>query len=155
MKKFMTESIVRMLCAAAETENPGAGTGCESADNFSNPNEALMKEIKAEEEEREKEEKKNAAKLQVQQDTYEQEQQAIELRYKRAVEKAQTKKLKARTEENNKYFAGGIDTDVHKKNIQEINNTYNKEENEADNERCKALRNLRTKNPEGYSRSRW
>ena len=141
------------LCAAADTENPG----CKSADDFSKPNAEIMKEIEKEEQERELQEKKNAAKNQLQKDRYEQERDAIELRYQRAKEKAEAKKLKARTEENNKYNAGGVDTEEHKANIQKIREEYSRDIDTADNERSKALSNLRDKNPEGYRRSdsRW
>lgn len=122
-------------------------------DGFSNPNSEIMDEIKKEEEEREREEKKNAAKIQLQIDTFEQELAAIELRQARAKEEAKTKALKARTDENEKYMAGGKDTEDHKKAIAAIEEEYAKNIRKADDEFTKAYQNLKAKNPMGYSRS--
>lgn len=149
MKNFSEIGLVSVKCMAVEDE------ACESVDGFSKPNADIMKEIKAEEDARVREEQKNAAKNQLQLDSYVQEKEAIELRYKRDEEAASSEKLKARTKENNAYMEGGIDTEEHKKNLEKIEDAYTKAMDIASNKRRKALENLRTKNPRGYDRSRW
>lgn len=127
---------------------------CESVDNFSKPNEDIMKEIEAEEKAREREEQKNAAKIQLQKDSYKQESEAIELRYSRAMSDTKADRLKAITKENDAYKAGGVDTKAHQENLRKIEDEFNKAESKASDARYTALENLRTKNPEGYRRNR-
>ena len=136
------------LCMAIEDE------ACASVDGFSKPNADIMKEIEAEEKAREREEQKNAAKIQLQKDSYRQESEAIELRYQRAIADAKADRLKAITKENDAYKAGGVDTKEHQENLRKIEEDYNKADNKASSARYDALENLRTKNPEGYRRNR-
>lgn len=136
------------LCMAIEDE------ACASVDGFSKPNADIMKEIEAEEKAREREEQKNAAKIQLQKDSYRQESEAIELRHQRAIADAKADRLKAITKENDAYKAGGVDTKEHQENLRKIEEDYNKAESKASNARHDALENLRTKNPEGYRRNR-
>ena len=138
-----------VLCAPVEDE------ACGAVDGFSKPNADIMKEIKAEEEARVRDEQKNAAKNQLQLDSFRQEKEAIELRYDRAIADAKADKLKARTKENNAYTEGGVDTEVHKQNLEKIENAYNEACEKAAREKNKAMNNLRTKNPRGYDRDRW
>lgn len=150
MKKLFNLGIVttNMLCMAIEDE------ACASVENFSKPNAEIMKEIEAEEKEREREEQKNAAKNQLQKDSYKQESEAIELRYSRAVADAKADRLKAITKENNAYKEGGVDTKVHQENLRKIEDEYQKAESKAADARHTALENLRMKNPEGFRRNR-
>ena len=136
------------LCMAIEDE------ACASVDGFSKPNADIMKEIEAEEKAREREEQKNAAKIQLQKDSYRQESEAIELRHQRAIADAKADRLKAITKENDAYKAGGVDTKEHQENLRKIEEDYNKAESKANTARYDALENLRTKNPEGYRRNR-
>lgn len=149
MKNF-AENIqsVNNKCMAIEDE------ACASVDGFSKPNADIMKEIEAEEKAREREEQKNAAKIQLQKDSYRQESEAIELRYQRAIADAKADRLKAITKENDAYKAGGVDTKEHQENLRKIEEDYNKAESKANTARYDALENLRTKNPEGYRRNR-
>ena len=152
MKNFNNELGVmcaNMLCMAVEDE------ACGVVDGFSKPNADIMKEIKAEEEARVRDEQKNAAKNQLQLDSFRQEKEAIELRHDRAIAEAKADKLKARTKENNAYTEGGVDTEVHKQNLEKIERAYNEACEKADREKSKAMNNLRTKNPRGYDRDRW
>lgn len=137
-----------MLCMALEDE------ACAQVDGFSKPNADIMKEIEAEEKAREREEQKNAAKNQLQKDSYKQDSEAIELRYSRAISKAKEARLKAITEENDAYRAGDIDTKVHQENLRKIEEEYQKAESKANDIRYTALENLRVKNPEGFRRNR-
>lgn len=138
-----------VLCAPVEDEV------CGVVDGFSKPNADIMKEIKAEEEARVRDEQKNAAKNQLQLDSFRQEKEAIELRYDRAIAEAKADKLKARTKENNAYTEGGVDTEVHKQNLEKIERAYDEACEKARREKMKAMDNLRTKNPRGYDRDRW
>lgn len=138
-----------VLCAPVEDE------ACGAVDGFSKPNADIMKEIKAEEEARVRDEQKNAAKNQLQLDSFRQEKEAIELRYDRAIAEAKADKLKARTKENNAYTEGGVDTEVHKQNLEKIERAYDEACEKARREKMKAMDNLRTKNPHGYDRDRW
>ena len=149
MKNF-AENIqsVNNKCMAIEDE------ACASVDGFSKPNADIMKEIEAEEKAREREEQKNAAKIQLQKDSYRQESEAIELRHQRAIADAKADRLKAITKENDAYKAGGVDTKEHQENLRKIEEDYNKAESKASTARYDALENLRTKNPEGYRRNR-
>lgn len=137
-----------MLCMAVGDDE------CASVDGFSKPNAEIMKEIEAEEKAREREEQKNAAKNQLQKDSYRQESEAIELRYSRAVAEAKADRLKAITKENDAYKEGGVDTKVHQENLRKIEDDYQKAENKASDARYTALENLRMKNPEGFRRNR-
>lgn len=128
---------------------------CTAVDGFSNPNAELMAEIKKEEEERVRNEQKNAAKIQLQEDSYRQEKEKITLRKKRAEEAAYAKKLKARTEENEKFAAGGILIEEHQENLKKIEDDYNKEISKADEEYRLAYNKLKQMNPEGYRRVDW
>lgn len=150
MKNF-AEQIqgVNNKCMAVEDET------CGVVDSFSKPNADIMKEIKAEEEARVRDEQKNAAKNQLQLDSFRQEKEAIELRYDRAIAEAKADKLKARTKENNAYTEGGVDTEVHKQNLEKIERAYDEACEKALREKNKAMNNLRTKNPRGYDRDRW
>lgn len=138
-----------VLCAPVEDE------ACGVVDGFSKPNADIMKEIKAEEEARVRDEQKNAAKNQLQLDSFRQEKEAIDLRYDRAIADAKAVKLKARTNENNSYTEGGVDTEVHKQNLEKIERAYDEACEKARREKNKAMDNLRTKNPRGYDRDRW
>lgn len=152
MKNFNSElgvMFANMLCMAVEDET------CGVVDGFSKPNADIMKEIKAEEEARVRDEQKNAAKNQLQLDSFRQEKEAIELRYDRAIAEAKADKLKARTKENNAYTEGGVDTEVHKQNLEKIERAYDEACEKAQREKNKAMNNLRTKNPRGYDRDRW
>lgn len=150
MKTNFAENIlgVNNKCMAAEAES------CASVDGFSKPNAELMKEIEAEEKAREREEQKNAAKNQLQKDSYKQESEAIDLRYSRAIADAKAARLKAITAENDTYKEGGVDTKVHQENLRKIEEDYQKAESKAHEVRVTALDNLRMKNPEGYKRNR-
>ena len=150
MKTNFSEVILnnRIMMAIGDDE-------CANVDGFSKPNADIMKEIKDEEEKRVRDEQKNAAKIQLQVDSYKQESEAIELRYKRAEEEAYVTKLKARTAENKAYTEGGIDTEVHKANLEKIERAYDEAMDKASRERTKALDNLRQRNPRGYERTRW
>lgn len=123
-----------------------------SVDAVSRPNKDIMDEIKKEEEDRIREEKKNAAKNQVAEDNCRQQKEAIELRFMRAQERAHTDRLKARTAENQKYQAGDIDTEDHKKALDKISEEYYQTIRKAEEERDKALENLQTANPRAYSK---
>jgi hypothetical protein len=127
---------------------------CASVDGFSKPNADIMKEIEAEEKERERTEQKNAAKIQLQKDSYQQESEAIELRHDRAIADAKAYRLKAITKENDAYKAGGVDTKEHQSNLRKIEEDFYKAQNKAEDARRTALENLRMKNPEGYRRVR-
>ena len=151
MKNF-AEQIqgVNNKCMAIEDE------ACAGVDGFSKPNAEIMKEIEAEEKAREREEQKNAAKIQLQKDSYKQESEAIELRHSRAMADAKADRLKAITKENDAYKAGGVDTKEHQENLRKIEEDFNKAEAKANEARHIALENLRMKNPEGYRRNnRW
>ena len=150
MKKLFNLGVLatNMLCMAIEDE------ACASVDGFSKPNAEIMKEIEAEEKAREREEQKNAAKIQLQKDSYKQESEAIELRYSRAMADAKADRLKAITKENDAYKSGGVDTKDHQENLRKIEDEYRKAENKAYETKEIALNNLRTKNPEGYRRNR-
>ena len=151
MKNF-AEQIqgVNNKCMAIEDET------CAGVDGFSKPNAEIMKEIEAEEKAREREEQKNAAKIQLQKDSYKQESEAIELRHSRAMADAKADRLKAITKENDTYKAGGVDTKEHQENLRKIEEDFNKAEAKANEARYTALENLRMKNPEGYRRNnRW
>lgn len=149
MKNFAEIGVVNHKCMAVEDD------ACSVVDGFSKPNADIMKEIKAEEEARVRDEAKNAAKNQLQLDSFRQEKEAIELRYDRAIADIKADKLKARTKENNAYTEGGIDTEVHKQNLEKIEAAYNEACEKASREKKKAMDNLRTKNPRGYDRDRW
>lgn len=139
-----------MLCA------PVGDDECAVVDGFSKPNADIMKEIKEEEEKRVRDEQKNAAKNQLQIDSYKQESEAIELRHSRAMADAKADRLKAITKENDAYKAGGVDTKEHQENLRKIEEDFNKAEAKANEARYTALENLRMKNPEGYRRNnRW
>ena len=139
---------VNNKCMAIEDD------ACASVDGFSKPNAEIMKEIEAEEKAREREEQKNAAKNQLQKDSYRQESEAIELRYTRAMADAKADRLKAISKENDSYKEGGVDTKVHQENLRKIEDEYQKAENKANDTRYTALENLRMKNPEGHRRNR-
>lgn len=150
MKNLFNLGVVcaNMLCMAIEDD------ACVSVDGFSKPNAEIMKEIEAEEKAREREEQKNAAKNQLQKDSYRQESEAIELRHSRAMADAKADRLKAITKENDAYKAGGVDTKEHQENLRKIEDEFYKAQSKADEARNAALENLRTKNPEGYKRNR-
>lgn len=150
MKKFFNDlgAVSTVKCMAVEDE------ACNSVDGFSKPNKEMMDEIAKEEQAREREEQKNAAKNQLQKDSYKQESEAIELRYHRAVSEAKADRLKAITKENNAYKDGGVDTKEHQENLRKIEEEYSKAESKAYEVRNTALENLRMKNPEGYRRVR-
>lgn len=139
---------VNNKCMAIEDD------ACASVDGFSKPNAEIMKEIEAEEKAREREEQKNAAKNQLQKDSYKQDSEAIELRYSRAIAEAKADRLKAITKENDAYKEGGVDTKAHQENLRKIEDEYQKTENKANDTRYAALENLRMKNPEGFRRNR-
>lgn len=121
-------------------------------DGFSRPNAAMMDEIKKEEEERIYNEQKNAAKNQVAEDEMRQKYETLQLRKKRADEKNHAERLKKRTEENNKYRAGELDTEDHRNNLEKIENEYFEASRKAESEYNKALSNLRTSNPKMYDK---
>jgi hypothetical protein len=149
MKNFAEQlQGVNNKCMAIEDE------ACASVDGFSKPNADIMKEIEAEEKERERTEQKNAAKIQLQKDSYQQESEAIELRHDRAIADAKADRLKAITKENDAYKAGGVDTKEHQSNLRKIEEDFYKAQNKAEDARRTALENLRMKNPEGYRRVR-
>lgn len=152
MKKFMNIAVLGFaanMCRMAVGDDE-----CANVDGFSKPNADIMKEIAEEEAARVRTEQKNAAKNQVKKDSYAQEYNAIELRYKRAEAEAQAERLKAMTKENKNYNEGGVDTDEHRKNLEKIEDEYRTALDKAHRERSKALDNLRTKNPDGYNRYR-
>ena len=149
MKNFAEVLVgVNNKCMAIEDD------ACASVDSFSKPNAEIMKEIEAEEKAREREEQKNAAKNQLQKDSYRQESEAIELRHSRAIAEAKADRLKAITKENDAYKEGGVDTKAHQENLRKIEDEYQKAENKANDTRYTALENLRMKNPEGFRRNR-
>ena len=123
---------------------------CSSVDNFSRPNKEIMDEIKKEEEARIRDEKKNAAKNQMAEDNCRQQYEALQLRKKRAEEKAHATRLKKRTEENEKYQEGDVDTEEHRQNLEKIQNEYEESIRNADKEFSKACDNLETANPSAY-----
>lgn len=128
---------------------------CSDVDGFSNPNAELMAEIQKEEEDRIRSEQKNAAKLQLQEDKYKQDKEKLILRKKRAEEAAESKKLKARTAENEKFANGGISIEDHQKNLKDIETEYEKEIAKANDEYRNAYAKLKQMNPEGYKRVDW
>lgn len=140
-------------------ENPefNAEAMASNVDSFSSPNAEIMKQIQKEQAEKELEAKKNAAKLQLQKDSFEQEFEAIKYRRDNNQVKAKNEALKARTAENNAYLAGDILTEVHQKNIQKIESDLRDKINKINDEFNRAFSNLRNKNPEGYRYSdmRW
>lgn len=123
-----------------------------SVSGFSKPNAEMMREIQKEEEERIMNEKKNAAKNQLSEDQCRQKYEALILKRKRAEEKAFADRLKARTEENNKYLAGDLDITEHQENLEKINNEYDEKISKIEREHRKMLDNLRTANPKIYNR---
>lgn len=128
---------------------------CSNVDGFSNPNAELMAEIQKEEEDRVRSEQKNAAKLQLQEDKYKQDKEKLILRRKRAEEAAESKKLKARTAENEKFANGGISIEDHQKNLKDIEAEYEREIAKANDEYRNAYAKLKQMNPEGYRRVDW
>ena len=128
---------------------------CSNVDGFSNPNAELMAEIQKEEEDRVRSEQKNAAKLQLQEDKYKQDKEKLILRKKRAEEAAESKKLKARTAENEKFANGGISIEDHQKNLKDIEAEYEREIAKANDEYRNAYAKLKQMNPEGYRRVDW
>ena len=128
---------------------------CSNVDGFSNPNAELMAEIQKEEEDRVRSEQKNAAKLQLQEDKYKQDKEKLILRKKRAEEAAESKKLKARTAENEKFANGGISIEDHQKNLKDIEAEYEREIAKANDEYRNAYVKLKQMNPEGYRRVDW
>lgn len=117
---------------------------CASVDGFSRPNKEIMELVKKEEEERLLNEKKNAAKNQLAEDDCRQKYEAIELRKKRAYARASEDRLKKRSEENRKYQEGELDTEVHRQNLEKIQNEYEEAIRVADREFSKACDNLET-----------
>lgn len=148
---FMTAGIGLVMgnlkCAAVDD--------CSNVDGFSNPNAELMAEIQKEEEDRVRSEQKNAAKLQLQEDKYKQDKEKLILRKKRAEEAAESKKLKARTAENEKFASGGISIEDHQKNLKDIEAEYEREIAKANDEYRNAYAKLKQMNPEGYRRVDW
>ena len=141
MKNFMNNfgTIVGTMCMMAAEDD-----ACASVDSFSRPNKEIMEQIKKEEEERLFNEKKNAAKNQMAEDDCRQKYEAIDLRKKRAYARAQEDRLKKRTEENRKYQEGELDTEVHRQNLEKIQNEYEEAIRIADREFNKACDNLET-----------
>ena len=141
MKRFMNNfgMIVGTMCMMAAEDD-----ACASVDGFSRPNKEIMEQIKKEEEERLFNEKKNAAKNQMAEDDCRQKYEAIDLRKKRAYARAQEDRLKKRTEENRKYQEGELDTEVHRQNLEKIQNEYEEAIRIADSEFNKACDNLET-----------
>lgn len=141
MKRFMNNfgMIVGTMCMMAAEDD-----ACASVDGFSRPNKEIMEQIKKEEEERLFNEKKNAAKNQMAEDDCRQKYEAIDLRKKRAYARAQEDRLKKRTEENRKYQEGELDTEVHRQNLEKIQNEYEEAIRIADREFNKACDNLET-----------
>lgn len=141
MKNFMNNfgMIVGTMCMMAAEDD-----ACASVDGFSRPNKEIMEQIKKEEEERLFNEKKNAAKNQMAEDDCRQKYEAIDLRKKRAYARAQEDRLKKRTEENRKYQEGELDTEVHRQNLEKIQNEYEEAIRIADREFNKACDNLET-----------
>lgn len=141
MKNFMNNfgMIVGTMCMMAAEDD-----ACASVDSFSRPNKEIMEQIKKEEEERLFNEKKNAAKNQMAEDDCRQKYEAIDLRKKRAYARAQEDRLKKRTEENRKYQEGELDTEVHRQNLEKIQNEYEEAIRIADREFNKACDNLET-----------
>lgn len=141
MKNFMNNfgMIVGTMCMMAAEDD-----ACASVDGFSRPNKEIMEQIKKEEEERLFNEKKNAAKNQMAEDDCRQKYEAIDLRKKRAYARAQEDRLKKRTEENRKYQEGELDTEVHRQNLEKIQNEYEEAIHIADREFNKACDNLET-----------
>ena len=74
-------------------------------DSFSSNNAEIMKQIQEEQAAKELEAKKNAAKLQLQKDSFEQEFAAINYRKDNSIVKAKNEALKLRTAENEAYLA--------------------------------------------------
>lgn len=150
-KIFMTAGMGLVMgnlkCAAVDD--------CSNVDGFSNPNAELMAEIQKEEEDRVRSEQKNAAKLQLQEDKYKQDKEKLNLRKKRAEEAAESKKLKARTAENEKFASGGISIEDHQKNLKDIEAEYEREIAKANDEYRNAYAKLKQMNPEGYRRVDW
>ena len=141
MKNVMNNfgMIVGTMCMMAAEDD-----ACASVDSFSRPNKEIMEQIKKEEEERLFNEKKNAAKNQMAEDDCRQKYEAIDLRKKRAYARAQEDRLKKRTEENRKYQEGELDTEVHRQNLEKIQNEYEEAIRIADREFNKACDNLET-----------
>ena len=131
-------------------EKNSAETMAAGVDSFSNPNAEIMKQIQKEQAEKELEAKKNAAKIQLQKDSFEQEYKAIEYRRENNKTKAKNEALKARTAENDAYYAGGVETDAHQKRNEKIETELREKLGKIDDEFNKAYLNLRSKNPDGY-----
>lgn len=147
MKHFMKNfgMILGTMCMMAVEDD-----ACASVDGFSRPNKEIMDEIKKEEEERIRNEKKNAAKNQMSEDNCRQQYEALQLRKKRAETDAHATRLKKRTEENQKYQNGELDTEEHKANLEKIENEYEEAIRKSDKEFSRACKNLETANPSAY-----
>ena len=148
MSKFIETAGIVPFCTTMKMDS--VSDDLDKVDGFSKPNADIMKEIKEEEEARIREEKKNAAKNQVSEDMCRQKYEAINLRKKRAEEKAYADRLKARTDENKKYQAGDLDTEEHRKNLEKIQDTYDTEMRKISLQFEKDCDNLRTANPDAY-----
>ena len=151
MSKILTETAgitESSLCEAFDPDKTAAGV-----DDFDKPNAEIMKEIAEEEKQREREAQKNAAKIQLQKDAYEQEYCVIKNRRDKALYNANNEATKARTEENARFQAGEVKVEDHKIKINEINEACDKARTKADKEFLAATSKLREKNPEGYRRS--
>lgn len=123
-------------------------------DSFSSNNAEIMKQIQEEQAAKELEAKKNAAKLQLQKDSFEQEFSAITYRKDNNTVKAKNEALKLRTAENEAYLAGNINTETHQHNIEKIDKDLRDKINKIEDEFSTAYNKLCTKNPEGYRYSR-
>jgi len=135
----------------SEEFNPDAVAA--GVDNFSKPNADIMKEIEEEEAKRVRDAQKNAAKIQLQKDSYDQEYEVLKNRKDKAIFNANNEATKARTEENNRFKAGEVLVEDHKAKLDDIIETRDKAINKAEKEFSTAVGKLREKNPDGYSRS--
>ncbi len=151
MSKILTETAgitESLLCEAFDPDKTAAGV-----DDFDKPNAEIMKEIAEEEKQREREAQKNAAKIQLQKDAYEQEYGVIKNRRDKALYNSNNEATKARTEENARFQAGEVKVEDHKIKINEIGEACDKARTKAEKEFLAAMSKLREKNPEGYRRS--
>ena len=135
-------------CEEFDPEKVAAGV-----DDFDKPNAEIMKEIAEEEKKREREAQKNAAKIQLQKDAYDQEYEVLKNRRDKAKFNANNEATKARTAENERFQAGEIRVEDHQAKLDEILETRDKAVSKADREFSTAIQKLREKNPEGYRRS--
>lgn len=138
-----------VLCEEFDADKMAGGV-----DNFGKSEAAMMAEAKAELAKEENDRKKDEMKKQVSVDTYDQEREAIEVRYQKAKTAAATTCLKAKSAENERFLKEGGDVRTHRETLEKFEEIKSKELNAAESTYSAAASTLRMKNPAGYSGSR-